>query len=1751
MVKITIAGNELDPKQDPILETLEEDDLELTQVIEVSRIRTAAKVVELKIEDEEDIIDALFEDGTEWIGSAKDFKEIFPEDELIITRGGDEVMWPSGVSDPTDRGAGVFIKVINLFRRKEKDKKKAKLTELAGRELGEWVDKKLCPEPGLFQLTRDFKLEPFQPDTGGSKKYFLFIHGTISNTENSFSKLRDFDTTGAWESIHNTFGNNVLALQHYTVSQSPLQNALDAMGALPDGAELMIMSGSRGGLVGDILAKCDYRNPGAGFLDLEIQTLKASNPEQAELADKLNQVIKKKIIVYKNIRVASPGAGTLILSERADHWLNGILRVIGLAFGGRAHVVYQLVRRFITKVIRSRTQTGVMPGLLAMIPGSYMVQLLNHPRNAASDQLFVIEGNAKFGKLGHTLVVIFARLFFREKNDFVVNTSSMRYGVRRSQGFHWYLSQDSQTHHLNYFKNPPTQKLIKEVVDTTGIAIPPDFTYSGLTDERGVVVRWFNLKEEKRKQQSGTKPIVILLPGIMGSHLYHGDDKIWIDFEAILKGKIRSELDISDDVNAESIVGNFYSDLVDHLEDRYDVYCFAYDWRRSLKHAADQLKQVIDQCIQFGKPIKILAHSMGGVVVRALMMNHPNVWKDFIQRDRSRFVMLGTPWYGSYLLVEVMTGRSNRVAQLALLDIKNSRRALMDTFLEYPGLYELLPIEETRPFELADPWDEIVSQVPNTFKPKTVLLDQFKKLKEDVFAHNFDFDQIYYVAGHSSRTTFDYRIRETLFSTRLQFLQTPRGDGSVTWEGGIPQGFPSKNLYYTHTEHSELANDPDLFQGISELLATGRTSSLSQTPPDVRGEDITVAPDPDVRISNEESEILDHLFGAIPVADKPIPAQEIKISLVHCDLEYGQYPVMVGHFDQDAIISGEAALDKYLDNKLKERYDLGKYPGAIKESEVILQLGKRPNGALVIGLGDNTDLTAYRLAETVEMGLISYAMFMRDHCSRNQYDSMRQGITSLFIGSGYGRLDLEDSIRAILKGIREANEKIIINQSNLRPITHLEFVEIYQDVVRQAYYVLRKIQREEKSPIINLVKDIEQRNGAQKRLTYKSRLTWWDSISSAQEVIYDKDGEHKVLEYTLSSGKARIEKQTLYPSESIINNLLKGFSPNTTWNKERAKTLFEMLIPRDFKDLIRNQNNIVWKVDEVTATYPWEMFHDYKIDEEPTFVNAGLIRQLVKDKYRPNPRLVRSRTALVIGDPDYEDMPEFQQLPAALKEAEFVNNLLKQQNFTVAFYRRSKGESILDGLFNHDYKILHIAGHGTYDPANEAIGPVLGKDMYLHSGILKNLDNVPEFVFINCCYSGEIGPPVARNDRYRLAANIGTTLIEMGVNAVVVAGWAVSDVAAELFARELYTRMLSGYKFGEAVQMARKKCYDDYSNDNTWGAYQCYGNPWYKLTKDDPTGDKDAAYVTPQEVEVDLYNLLVRTKRRRNEAKSYFVDELQLIMEKAYQSNRIDGRILELEAKIYAYLEEIDLSLERYTALLNLNRAEYSVKALEQYVLMQLEHLARKPKPTLREINACLKEIESVILISKTAERLSIQGLAYQKFALARPDKRMDFLDKMFKSYLAAYNNAGHELNYEIGALCSLLIADYLADDRTTRLLNDEKINAAESLKQARNKLRTRTGLVHEFILNWLSVRLHIAEMVISRDQAHIQKLNDEVRSWYQEIWKLGGTFHFIQTELDHLKFLIKINPRKVSRAKRDAFRRLSDYLNTWSAPLA
>src|SRR5690606_5762323 len=229
-------------------------------------------------------------------------------------------------------------------------------------------------------------------------------------------------------------------------------------------------------------------------------------------------------------------------------------------------------------------------------------------------------------------------------------------------------------------------------------------------------------------------------------------------------------------------------------------------------------------------------------------------------------------------------------------------------------------------------------------------------------------------------------------------------------------------------------------------------------------------------------------------------------------------------------------------------------------------------------------------------------------------------------------------------------------------VDELEFVELFEDKAITCFYSLTHFINGNSDGMNIFWKERKIKNlfGARKRLLADNNAAWWQRLSVVAQTgaSNGKAETEKTLSYFSSTNNAREEKKELHHNLPLIEALLDDISIKKNWSFDKAKAIFELLIPADFKENIRRNAPILWVLDKFTASFPWELLQTGTATEKPLCVTAGMIRQLATSDYKPgNP--VKTNNVLIIGDPDLDGFTKAGQLPGAEKEAWAVFNRLK------------------------------------------------------------------------------------------------------------------------------------------------------------------------------------------------------------------------------------------------------------------------------------------------------------------------------------------------------------------------------------------------------------------------------------------------------------------------------------------------------------
>jgi pimeloyl-ACP methyl ester carboxylesterase len=1579
---------------------------------------------------------------------------------------------------------------------------------------------------GLHRLGKDFELLELPDFTDRpSEPYLLLLHGTGSDVVGAFKSFAARDSS-VWDKIYDAYDGRVLAFEHKTWSESPLKNTRDLLESLPEGITLDIISHSRGGLIGEILARFSE--------DVELsEKLQKAFSDEVQLLGELGEVqqlIKaKKPKVGKFVRVACPTGGTALMGKRLDVWLNVMLNSLLLIPGVSGNPVYEFLSDFIKAVVHERLDAKTLPGLASMMPGSPLVKLLNQSEKKLGSSLYVISGDARTGKLFGKLMVLVGDLFFREEHDLVVPVNSMRIGVPRLEPVWEYFSTEEVVNHFRYFQNPGSRRAIHTALTAQHL----------LEDDFRTI--WPSVHMTRKLKtvpvyQPG-RPTVFLLPGIMGTHLRRDQLRIWVHYMELAAGGLY-DLKIQDEnIHPDGLHDPSYADLAEFLSRKdYNVVPWGFDWRNDLLQSAKQLRDDIwkyldkEDSQKSKAPVSFIAHSMGGLLLRTTFAKYPDLYKRLAGRPHFRVLLLGVPLEGSWAIARVLAGRDRLIQKVALLDLIHSKRELLSVISQYPGLLQLLPRNDRNIQQFFDYWKQNPDEYPPLPGNAPKYLEDLKKLPE---GPSWDPQVFKYIAGKDDQTPDDILIE----GGKLQVRATPEGDGRVPW-ATIPKAL-EEATYFVPVSHGDIPDHQPAFEAFAELLEKGATDLLSRRKPVSRSAAVeTWMPEEDV-VEYPASIDIDDVIGGRKSRTSTAPtAATVQVSLTHGDLSYSRHPLIAGHFKGDAILYAESVIDKHLGYKLSMRYELGYYAEEIGQNIILIPQKEGFKGGIVIGLGNFGELTASKLKTSLHSALVNYLLKLSEESPANA-DRREVGISTLLIGSGFGSLLIGDCVKAVFDAVLEVNKQARSQNSDKLPlIRHVEIVELYRYKVVQCLRFIRHLSHDSRYSAFQLSEQpVRSVAGRRDRVPDEINSEWWHRIKISLADNGNPDGAarfNRPIVFTSITDRSRAEEKILDTNRVIVDELVQEAARYTGANPGLSKALFELLVPNEFKNYTSELRNMVLIVDKETARYPWELMTGAgRGEEQPIAVKAGLLRQLSTSNFRLQVESAGGDKVLVIGDPLLEGV--YPQLPGARQEAENVADLLQRQGYVVKAHIGSKPMHAVIDLLSQPFQIMHFAAHGiANDPHTGQTGIVLGPNTILTPSVFKQMRYVPDIVFVNCCSLGQIKPEQEKylQAKYEVAASVGCQLIEMGVRAVIVAGWEVEDVAARHFSELLYQQLLAGTAFGKAVSNARATIFNEHPGNNTWGAYQCYGDPFYvlkKIRKDNAQSKSNLA--DAEEAVTELSNFLngidVAGMRAANkEALLKKVREWENTVEKFYS----DGRVTELIADAYAKAGDLKTAVVRYERLFQLEVANYSVRALEQCLNLRARLLSEQTDPQagdvnreeiVSKVNGYIQEIEVINRIHPTSERLSLIGSAYKRaFLMLRSP---DYLKKTEKAYFDSLQyyqtNPGSSPNMYYPffnwatAYALLEVAGHKPSKRKQPSAADVERALAEAMGlDARkpdfwNKTAPSMGYAYQLIK--------------ASEPAEIERLIEQLADNFREAWVKEGNESNRKSHLDQFRFII------------------------------
>ncbi|MDP9388507.1 MAG: CHAT domain-containing protein [Actinomycetota bacterium] len=627
--------------------------------------------------------------------------------------------------------------------------------------------------------------------------------------------------------------------------------------------------------------------------------------------------------------------------------------------------------------------------------------------------------------------------------------------------------------------------------------------------------------------------------------------------------------------------------------------------------------------------------------------------------------------------------------------------------------------------------------------------------------------------------------------------------------------------------------------------------------------------------------------------------QPVTVAAVHGSLECAGRHVLVGHFAGTPIGGAEAFLDERLGRRLSTRQLLGHYPERVGDTIVVDNPNRSgskgmgyPPGAVVVGLDLPGELTREKLTIAVSAGLLRYAIrwLEAEPGPDRVLELQLLELSAVPMGTaGVGAMSVESCVAALADGVAAANEALhrqVDPRTGARAwerarIAGLEILEVLSDKAERVAHAVRRsrdLAQVDTAGHTEFVLEERLRNGEgglPASLSGPEQAGDWQrviirNLRREQQVESEAAPPARttsVLEFTAIGRRARADRMQVPIDLRAVETLVEGATRDARPGGQVGHTLYELLLPNELKSDLARSENLQLIVDENTADLPWEAltarFGGTRARQ--LALRGGLLRQFRETEgARHTARAPAGNRVLVIGNPPPPRGTS--PLPGASREALAVAQALGSNDFDVralvwgADGRQlldsfpeltgTTGRRALDALFAHDWRILHIAAHGRFEPDDSSSsGVVIDEETSITANVVRQLPTVPELVFLNCCHLGRVGDTSGgMAHANRLAASVARELMRIGVQAVVAAGWAVDDAAAVVFAETFYRQLLGGAFFGAAVQCSRQQAHESFPGSATWAAFQCYGDPGYRLRSSVVVEGGSAAMVSPDEL---------------------------------------------------------------------------------------------------------------------------------------------------------------------------------------------------------------------------------------------------------------------------------------------------------------
>ena len=447
----------------------------------------------------------------------------------------------------------------------------------------------------------------------------------------------------------------------------------------------------------------------------------------------------------------------------------------------------------------------------------------------------------------------------------------------------------------------------------------------------------------------------------------------------------------------------------------------------------------------------------------------------------------------------------------------------------------------------------------------------------------------------------------------LVYLEAQEGgDGRVAHRRARLEGIPS---WSADANHVGLVSRDLFFEAYLELLDKGTTALLPQQSAGV--EDSAAATPPAIvrgRLSRaaassappaRQAEALVVRPEERPSATPAIPA--LRITVINGDLTFVAEPLMLGHYRASKLTGTERVMNGLIGGAMDGALQRGLYPGKPESHQIFINTRARPENpwqlprpraVIVVGLGEEGSLRAADLTATVRQAVIAWAQRAAEDPGAPDFFTL----ATTLIGSGGTGISAAESAQLIVRGVREANERL--NEDGGREdgaasgrgrrkavprqwprVDALHIIELYGDRAGDAWRALQMLAASSPAAYTVTGPVVKGTGALRQPLESGYRGAEYDLITAVSQ----GEGNSSAIVFTIDTRRARTEVRAQQTQAPLIRSLVAAASNNLNRDPQIGRTLFQLLVPAEIETFLGGSTDTQIEVDRGTAGIPWEL----------------------------------------------------------------------------------------------------------------------------------------------------------------------------------------------------------------------------------------------------------------------------------------------------------------------------------------------------------------------------------------------------------------------------------------------------------------------------------------------------------------------------------------------------------------------------------